>query len=398
MTTARTQPPLPSPLSTARPPDLYRLAGIWFLGLAGLQTLYSLSAFFGLESDFAASERIAMAFGPTVLTFSLLVSPSVFAAGMNRFDLLELNVDATQRSFLTSLGLFAVVGFSLSAVGSTIAAPPTTTVQNQQVETLAPILQSALDLATLLIPIAIATLTFISGVAGALVGLATRGWEPRSYIATAWFACLVLIASFLVPFLIAVNSIVHHGASPIWILIGPLALPLLLTGGLVWHQRHWIGIHFGALGLGTGRDSVDAETLDRIISEVTAHPETAGDALDRPESERELARLVAAIRHVAGDRARMSESRVQEIVAHILAASPPGALADSRTARQRFAAEHAGVFCASWVCLAAGLLIVSPFGGVPPSVVSALAVGFIGSAGILFIGSRHTPIVGTVPP
>lgn len=47
-------------------------------------------------------------------------------------------------------------------------------------------------------------------------------------------------------------------------------------------------------------------------------------------------------------------------------------------------------FCAGWTCLAAGLLVVNPIGGMSVSVVSAVTVGFMGSAGIVRIAS-HSP-------
>ena len=49
-------------------------------------------------------------------------------------------------------------------------------------------------------------LTLVSGCAGALVGHVTRGWRPRKRDVAHWFACLALVASFLVPLLIALRA------------------------------------------------------------------------------------------------------------------------------------------------------------------------------------------------
>ena len=213
---------------------------------------------------------------------------------------------------------------------------------------------------------------------------------------TAWFASLALIASFLVPFLASVNAIVHHGASPVWIIAGPLALPLLLTGALAWHQRRNIGFRVGAGRFRARSDALDPEVMDRIISEVAGGLEPGVDAPARTESEAEVAQLAAAIRHVAAPQATMSEARVQQVVADILAKSPAPAPMRPDAWRPRIAAGTVGIFCAAWACLAAGLLIVSPLGGVPPSVVSAVAVGFLGSAGVLWIGRRSPALATTL--
>ena len=72
---------------SGKPSSVSLLIGMWFLGLAALHTLYSLSAFLGFESDFTVAERVAMAVGPTMVVLCLLLSQSLFAAGVIRFDL-----------------------------------------------------------------------------------------------------------------------------------------------------------------------------------------------------------------------------------------------------------------------------------------------------------------------
>ena len=396
MIATQTRPPRSDVPPGTQPFSLARLAFVWFLGLTGLYALYTWGACFGLEAGFSFLERVVMALGPTMVAFALLISPSVFAAGVRRFDLPDGNARESRNRHMTHLGLFAVVAFSLSALGSSIAAPLVPAVQDQPVEALTAAPRSVLQLASLLIPLAIAILTIISGFAGALLGLTTRGWRPRTRIVAAWFACLALIASFLIPFLVAVNLIVHHSAPAAWIIVGPLVLPMMLTGTLAWRERHSIGMRIRARRDQTAADAVDAESLDRIISEVTRDSESGVDAVARTESELEMAHLAASIRRIAAPHAKISEPRVQEIVANMLAESPRPETRRPDRAWPRIGSDSAGVFCASWACLAAGLLIVSPLGGVPPSVISAVAVGFVGSSGVVLIGRRRPAMGGTV--
>ncbi len=336
-----------------------------------------------------------MSVGPTMVVLSLLLSPSVFAAGAIRFDLTGRHRDG-QRLPLADVSLCAAVAFLLSVLGSSTAGSIVPTVHDQPADALAAAPQTVLEFASLLVSLSISILVFISGFAGALVSLATQAWQPVRRCATAWFASLALIAFFLVPFLACVNAIVHHGASPLWIAAGPLALPLLLTGALAWHQRGSIVFGVGAGRFGARSDALDPEVVDRIISEVAGGLEPGVDAPARTESEAEMAQLAAAIRHVAAPQATMSEARVQKVVADILAKSPAPAPMRPDVWRPRIAAGTIGIFCAAWACLAAGLLIVSPLGGVPPSVASAVAVGFLGSAGVLWIGRRSPALAATL--
>ena len=181
-----------------------------------------------------------------------------------------------------------------------------------------------------------------------------------------------------------------------WVIAGPLALPLLLTGALAWHQRRNLGFRVGAGRFRARSDALDPEVVDRIISEVAGGLEPGVDAPARTESEAEVAQLAAAIRHVSAPQARMSEARVQKIVADILARSPAPAPMSTDSWRPRITAGTIGIFCAAWACFAAGLLIVSPLGGVPPSVASAVAVGFLGSAAVLWIGRRSPALAATL--
>ena len=370
--------------------------GVNFLGLIGLYALYGWGAFVSLGENATTAGRLVMVLGPTVVALSFLIAPALFGAAVTRFDLFGGEGVGIRIGHLAQLGLYAVASFLVSAVGPTIVVALLPAVHGQPAEVVDSASRSVIALGSFMTPLSISILTLLCGFAGALVGLATQAWQPLRRCVTAWFASLILIASFLVPFLASVDAIVHHGASLVWIVAGPLALPLLLTGALAWHQRGSIGFGVGAGRFRARSDALDPEVVDRIISEVAGGLEPGVDAPARTESEAEMAQLAAAIRHVAAPQATMSEARVQQVVADILAKSPAPAPMRPDDWRPRIAAGAIGIFCAAWACLAAGLLIVSPLGGVPPSVVSAVAVGFLGSAGVLWIGRRSPALAATL--
>jgi len=109
----------------------------------------------------------------------------------------------------------------------------------------------------------------------------------------------------------------------------------------------------------------------------------------RTGPEGEMAHFASAIRRIAAPTATLSESRASEIVRALQPA--PGAAEPTTTGKKRLRLEltRIGRFYTGWTCLAAGLLLVSPIGGVPMSVVPAVAVGFVGSAGIVWIANRR---------
>ena len=328
-----------------------------------------------------------MVSGPTTIALSLLFSPATFAAALDRFDLLGEQAPGIRPRHCAHLALFALGAYLLSALGPIIAVSLLPVLEGRPSET-APEAQSVVALARLLIPFVIAVFAIVSGLAGALVGHVTRRWGPGRRSALRWFACLALIVSFWLPFLITSNLIVNRGVPAAWIIMGPLALPCILTAVVAWRERGSLGILFRFRSDRAGTSSVHPEFLDQVISavaEADGQEESRIEALAHTEPELEMAHLVAGIRRVAAPSATISESRVQEIVRAMVAASPATAAKRSAVRRPTAALASVGEFCSSWACLAAGLLIVSPLGGVPPSVVSAGAVGFLGSAGIIFL-------------
>ena len=204
------------------------------------------------------------------------------------------------------------------------------------------------------------------------------------------------MASFLFPFLATTDSIAQHGTSPIWIILNPLAIPLLLTAFLAVRERHALGLRPGTWFRRADPTTLDPRSLDRIITRITGDPDSTIDLRDLTEPEREMATLATAIHRIAAPRATLSESRVQEIVTALVEASPGTSPEASRPRRSWLEPTVLGGFCTSWTCLAAGLLIVSPLGGVPTSVVSAAVVGFLGSVGIVLVARRFPGLASTV--
>ena len=371
-----------------------RVAATWFLGLAGLYTLYMWSAFHGLGDQGTVLERLIMVVGPTTVALACLISPAVFAAALNSFDLLGGDVDGGQGRCWAQLVLFAGAAYLLSALGPMISVSLLAGIEGSSFESATPISGSVFQVARVLMPVAIGILTIVSGCAGALVGRASRHWRSRPRNVTRWFACLALMASFLFPFLAAVNAIVIGGAPAVWVIAGPVALPLSLTAILAWPERRRLVLPI--LRRQNTSEHVDAEAVDRIVSTVVEDPESVVESAGQTEPEFEMAQLAAAIRRLAAPRATISEYRARKIVAKLLEASPTFPK-HSRPRWSRIEPGSVSRFCTSWTCLAVGLLIVSPLGGVPISVVPAVAVGFLGSAGIVVVARRCPELSSTVP-
>ncbi|MXW18916.1 MAG: hypothetical protein F4123_05140 [Gemmatimonadetes bacterium] len=256
---------------------------------------------------------------------------------------------------------------------------------------------SALEDTRILIPSTISVCALLSGVAGILIGHITSQWQTLWRNTTRWISGVTLMTSFLLPFLATMDSIAQHGTSPIWILLNPLAIPFLLTTLLAVRERHALGLRPGTWWRRADPSTLDPRSLDLIATRITGDPDSTIDPHSLTEPEREMATLATAIHRIAAPRATLSESRVQEIVTALVEASPDRSPEAARPRRSWLEPSVLGGFCTSWTCLAAGLLIVSPLGGVPTSVVSATVVGFLGSAGILLVARRFPGLASTVP-
>ena len=371
------------------PAAFTRLAGTWFLGLSGLYAVYTGTVFIGLRDETTPLEGLVMAAGPMTVALSLLVAPSAFAAARDRFDLTGEGTPGQRGRQWALLVVFALAAYLLSAFGpsfaeSLLATPP----GGSPPEPAPGASEALLQLTRFLLPFAIGFFTVVSGCAGALVGHVTRGWRPRKRDVAHWCVGLALVASFLSPLLVAASFALNRGASVAWIILAPLFLPTLFTTLLAWRERRALGLGFGTRGFASGGGSVDAAALDRIVSAVAGDSALDLDTVAHTARELEMARLARAVHRIAGPATTIAEERTNEIVRVLRSAVPEATTPTTGRRPPRLALAGAG-FWTGWTCLAAGLLIVSPIGGVPPSVVSAAAVGCVGSAGIVRIASRR---------
>lgn len=377
--------------------DLARLAGLWLLGLAGIYLSYGWIAGLGLEGNWAFLERAAMIVGPSTVAFALLISPALFAASVAQTGELDRYPGRLLARRWTLFALFAGVAFLLSTLSATIATSQMSPVVRDPAEAFPISPPPTLALTRHLISISLAAFVPIAGIAGILIGHVTNWWHPYWCTTVRWVSGLALMASYLIPFLATANAIAQHGTSPVWIIVNPLALPLILTLALAVRERDALGLGLGAWWRRTDPNALDPEALERIVDGLAGDPDSRIDPRDLTGPEREVATLVTMMRRIAGPRAKLSESRVRKIVTALVEASPASAPETESPRRSWLQPSVLGGFCTSWTCLAAGLLIVSPLGGVPISVASAAVVGFLGSAGIFLVARRFPGLAVTVP-
>lgn len=388
-------PPVPDLSPPSSSYGLGRLTSLWLLGLASIYLLYGLTALHGLADHTTILERMEMVLGPSTIGCALLVSPSLFAAGLAQVTGLDGNPGRVFAKRWALLALFAGLAYLLAAAGPSIVSSLISLVPDGQSEGSAVSRPTTSELARQLIPVSLAFFVLISGTAGTLVGHVTSRWQPLWCNSARWISGVTLMASFLLPFLATADAIAQHGTSPIWIIVNPLALPLVLTSALAVRERDALGLRLDLWRRRASPHALDPKSLDRIVTRVTRDPDSGMAGLTGPE--REMATLATAIRRIAGPRATLSESRVREIVTAIVKASPAKAPETARPRRSWFEPSVLGGFCTSWTCLAVGLLIVSPLGGVPMSVIPAVAVGFLGSAGIVVLARRYPGLTTTLP-
>lgn len=372
------------------PAAFARLAGTWFLGLSGLYAGYMGTVFIGLRDETTPLEGLVMAAGPMPLALSLLIAPSAFAAARDRFDLTGEGAPGQRARQWALLVVFALAAYLLSAFGPSFAESLLATPPGESPPEPPPAASGALrELTRVLLPFAIGIFTVVSGCAGALVGHVTRGWRPRKRDVAQWAVGLALVASFLFPLLVAASFTLNRSTSVAWIILAPLFLPTIFTTLMAWRERGALGLGFGMRGFASGGGSVDAAALERIVSAVARDPELDLDTVAHTSEELEMAQLARAVHRIAGPAVTLSEERTDEIVRVLRSAAPEATPTTTERRPPRLALAGTARFWTGWTCLAAGLLIVSPIGGVPPSVVSAVAVGFVGSAGVVWIASRR---------
>ena len=330
--------------------------------------------------------------GQATVAMSLLIPPAVFAASLDHFDLFGDAMARTRTRHWLQLVFLALAAWLLSAVGPTVAESLAALVSGKPLDAVPAAPQRVLEIGRSLIPVTIGLFAIVSGVAGGLVGQLTRRSGLRHFFSLRWLACLALVASFWFPFLVTASLVLQRGASVLWIVCLPLALPFTLTGAMAWWLCRRRRVHSGAVGPGKRAKSREAESFDRIVSMVIAGDERVGSstiASAETKAELEMARLAVGIRRVVAPTATISQKRVQGIVNAMLEVPPSTDPMPSAAVGPRGNRAILGDFCSSWIALAAGLLMVSPLGGVPPSIVSAATAGFFGSVAILVLGRRN---------
>ena len=385
----KTPPPIPG---TARYSGvgLVRPAIRWFVGLCAVYGAYVCGAFIGLSDGHSVGERLLMLAGQATVAMSVLIPPAVFAASLDHFDLFGEAMAGTRARHWTQLVVLASVACLLSAAGPTFAEALAAVVSGVPLDAVPAAAQPVLDTGRGLIPVTFGLFTVVSGVAGGLIGRLTRrsGWPNLGAIR--WFACLALVASFWFPFLVTANLVLQHSASLVWIVCLPLGLPSALTAAMAWWCRRREPA-VGTAGGGKRRRSREAESLDETLSKVIASDERGelgAMSSAGTKAEMEAVRLAAGIRRVVAPRAAVSQKRVRGIVEAMLEVPPSTAPRAWATDVPRGNGAILGDFCSSWIVLAAGLVMVGPLGGVPPSLVSAAFAGFLGAMGLFVLG-RH---------
>ena len=345
---------------------------LWFLGLSVVYCLYALRGLLDLRDSYPLLTSLAMMLGPTSIALSLLVSAAVFAAATGRF----LLPGGWSRAWV-SVALFGLGAVFLSTLGPRSAKYLVAMLTTQVADSPAHVGGGA-------IPLAIAILVVVSGAAGSAVGRMTQRSSAMSRHFWSWVACLGLVVAFVIPLVVASQAVIQ-GASAVWVLVGPLTIPILAMCFLISRTR----VREKQPSLGGSEQfttAVDAETLDRMVSaviEADGTEELDMDGLVESESERQMLDLVTALRKESAAVA-ISESRAQEIVGKVLA-TPPHIRAPNCALGLRVDTRTVGQFCSSWVCLAVGLVVVGTLGGVTPQITAAVLVGLLGASAVMLL-------------
>ena len=360
------------------PAGLIRPTAAWALGLFALFGLYASVHFLALAERHSPVEAIIMLSGQMTIVLAFLIPPAVFAAALDNFDPFGTALDAHGYRGWAHLALLGLGAYLFSAFGPSISINLAESVRGEPLDTVGVTTAPVLQVARTLLPVAIGGFAVVAGVAGGLVGNYMREFAPSRLHPLRWLACLTLIASFWFPFLITTN-LIRSGFSGLWILWGPLAMPVVLTvAAALWRGHRPVAFHSSRHEMGdSGTNSVD-----RIVADVVAedgHEVSEVGTSAYTETEARMAVFARHVRRLLAPTSTISEHRVQEIV-KVLGDVTPGpepAGATQRLGRRRLAAF--GDFGSAWVCLSAGLVIVGPLGGIPTSIVSATVVGFIGA-------------------
>ncbi len=351
----------------------------WLLAFVVLYALYGAIVFVRLGDQFPVDARILMVLAPSTVGWALLIAPATFAASATRFDLLTADDAGVRRRYWAQIGLLGLASWLLTALG-----PPMVLSVLAAAVPQAQGLNNATDPLRPFVSVAFGLFPVLSGVAGALVGrVASRSIWPFAWAAP-WFSCLAVVGAFWLSLVGITSLVVQYGLPPAWVAAVPLTLPSVVLAALALHDRYQRGLPVLCTSIRAISNAVDPDTLDAVISGLNeADREANGVIATSPEpADDELTRFIAGIRTVAGPRARVSREQAAEVAAVLSRArmerQGTGTVADPGS-------QHVGKllgFCCTWICLAAGLVVVGLVGGVFPSVSAAAAVGLIGAVAL----------------
>lgn len=332
-----------------------RLLTVCFLGFLGLYVVYGAFVFARLAADLPLGERAIMVLGPSTIAISFLMSPALFAASAIRFDLLTAREPAVRRLYWGQMALAGLAAYSLAAAGPLAVRSLLPGATDPLPESFSPFPEAVVGL-RLFLPISCGLFAVVSGFAGALAGRMSARSVWNGAREALWFACLGLMGTFWAIFRSTGYQILQDGISPVWIVLTPLALPVVLTGTLAWRELGpptWLG------GRKTARSNP---------------PEDA-------------AGIARRIRSLVGSRAKLSQTQIAEIVK---AMSDHEQAPYGRSVRKSIVRpDILGDFCSTWTCLSAGSLIVASLAGMLTSISAALLAGFVGSAGVVMTIRSH---------
>ncbi len=367
-----------------------KLAGTWLAGLLGLYGFYALITFVRVAPRLPDAYRAIMVLGPSTMACAVLISAATFAGSALRFDLLMTRDSKRRRVSWGQLVLFGVGAYLLAAVGVLAIRSMLPGATDMPPETIAPFPRVLSDLRPLF-PVPFGVFPVLSGIAGALVGRITSRSVLAPAAAVPWLACFGLVGAFVASFLGTASLIVQHDLSPMWILVGPLTVPLVVIAALVWHVYSGLGPH----GKWTDRDPVSPDTVDEILFRAFESRQTEEDVgvASAGSKDTDVARLVIGMRRAAGSRTKMTDAQVSDIVERLVEhhAGQTRRVIQRRTGR--FAAV--GEYGSAYTALAAGSLVVGLLGGLPPSISSAAVVGLVGSATVFLATRYRTAVAAT---
>ncbi len=363
-----------------------RLLTVCFLGFLGLYVVYGAFVFARLAVDLPLGERAIMVLGPSTIAISFLMSPALFAASAIRFDLLTAREPAVRRLYWGQMALAGLAAYSLAAVGPLAVRSLLPGATDPLPESFSPFPEAVVGL-RMFLPISCGLFAVVSGVAGALAGRMSARSVWNGARAALWFACLGLMGTFWALFRSTGYQILQDGDSPVWIMLTPLALPVVLTGTLAWRE---LGPPTRPRFRKTAKSNPpDSDWLDqgRLGADDEHRATEVASGVDATAGGEDAASIARRIRSLVGSRAELSQTQIAEIVE---ALSEHEQAPYGRGVRKSIVRPNIlGDFCSAWTCLSAGSLIVASLAGMLTSISAALMAGFVGSAGVAMTLRSH---------